>query len=296
LPALSATALALVLASAFLHAVWSVAIKQSGDPLCFNLLQTWAACVGLAVVSFWIPWSSIPREVWLLLLVTGPTHALYIYWMSRAFELGDLSMVYPIARSTPAFMPFVAVPLLGEPLRPVGAVGIAIVVAGIWLVHAGQGWRWLTFAEPASRFAFLTLGATVAYSLIDKAAMASLADADWPSRLPRAIAYSLMLTVAHAVSLAPLVLRARGVRALRDTARTEFGRVTLAAGISFVGYTLILRALETSLVSYVVAVRQMSVLFAVALGVFWLREEPTRARVLGAVATVLGVALIARFG
>jgi uncharacterized membrane protein len=58
-------------------------------------------------------------------------------------------------------------------------------------------------------------------------------------------------------------------------------------------YSLILRALETSPVSYVVAVRQSSVLFAVALSALWLRERPGRPRVLGAVATVLGVALIA---
>ena len=292
---LSPVDLSLVLLSALLHAVWSVAIKQSGDPLCFNLLQTWLAAAGLLAISPWLPWGAIPGPVWGLLLVTGPVHAVYMYWTSRAYEHGDLSLVYPIARSTPAFVPFVAVPLFGERLHPVGALGIAIVVSGIWLVHAGHGGGWRRFAEPASRFAFLTLGATVAYSLIDKAAMAGLATADWPSPLPRAIAYSLLLTVAHALALAPIVLRARGPVALRATARSELGRATAAAAISFVGYTLILRALETSLVSYVVAVRQSSVLFAVALGAFWLREQPTRARVIGAAATVAGVALIARF-
>jgi drug/metabolite transporter (DMT)-like permease len=292
---LSPVDLALVLFSALLHAVWSVAIKQSGDPLCFNLLQTWVAAVGLAAVSPWVPWSAIPAAVWWLLLITGPVHALYMYWTSRAYELGDLSLVYPIARSTPAFIPFVAVPLFGERLNPIGALGIAVVVSGIWLVHAGPGRAWQRFAEPASRFAFLTLGAGVAYSLIDKAAMADLASADWPSALPRAVAYSLLLTVAHAFSLAPIALRARGLTALRATARTELWRATAAAVISFVSYTLILRALETSLVSYVVAVRQSSVLFAVALGALWLREQPSRARVLGAAATVVGVGLIATF-
>ena len=43
------------------------------------------------------------------------------------------------------------------------------------------------------------------------------------------------------------------------------------------------------------AVRQSSVLFAVVLGVLWLRERPGRERVVGALATVVGVALIARF-
>jgi drug/metabolite transporter (DMT)-like permease len=45
----------------------------------------------------------------------------------------------------------------------------------------------------------------------------------------------------------------------------------------------------------VVAVRQSSVLFAVALGALWLREQPSRARMLGAAATVVGVGLIATF-
>ena len=52
----------------------------------------------------------------------------------------------------------------------------------------------------------------------------------------------------------------------------------------------------TAPASYVVAVRQTSVLFAVVLGVAVLRERPGRPRVVGAAATVLGVALIARWG
>ena len=56
---------------------------------------------------------------------------------------------------------------------------------------------------------------------------------------------------------------------------------------------LVLAALETAPVSYVVAARQSSVLFALLLGVFWLRERPGRPRLLGAVATVVGVAMIA---
>jgi drug/metabolite transporter (DMT)-like permease len=46
-------------------------------------------------------------------------------------------------------------------------------------------------------------------------------------------------------------------------------------------------------VSYVVAMRQTSVLFAIALAAWWLGERPSASRVAGAVATVAGVALIA---
>ncbi|TFG94143.1 MAG: hypothetical protein E4H11_07305, partial [Myxococcales bacterium] len=87
----------------------------------------------------------------------------------------------------------------------------------------------------------------------------------------------------------------RSLRALRATASRELGRATLAALVSFASYTLILAAMQTAAVSYIVAVRQSSVLFAVALGVFFLGERPSRQRLLGAGLTMVGVALIARF-
>jgi len=293
---LSPTDLAIVLASALLHAVWSVSIKQSGDPLCFNLLQIWLAWLGVACAAPWIAWRAIPAEVWALVLLTGPIHALYLYWMSRSYEHGDLSLVYPIARSTPAFLPLVAVPLFGEVLHPIGALGIAVVVAGMWLVHLGPGFERQTLTGPATRFALLTLFATVAYSLIDKAAMARFGAAAWPGPVPRAITYSLLLSVTHGLAFAPLFFRARSGADLRAAARAQLPVAAAAALISFLGYALILRAFENALASYVVAVRQSSVLFAVALSALWLRERPSRPRVLGAVATVLGVAMIALYG
>jgi drug/metabolite transporter (DMT)-like permease len=229
-------------------------------------------------------------------LLTGPTHALYLYWMSRAYEHGDLSLVYPIARSTPAFLPLVAVPLFGEELRPIGALGIAAVVAGMWLVHLGPQFERQSLTGLATRYALLTLLSTVAYSLLDKAAMTRLAASAWPSPVSRAVTYSVLLQVSHTIAFAPLFFRARDLVALRAAAREQIVRAAGAAVISFVGYALILRAFETAVASYVVAVRQSSVLFAVALGALWLRERPSRPRVLGAVATVIGVALIALFG
>lgn len=284
-----------MLASALLHATWSVSIKSSADPLCFNLLQQWLTPLMLLLLVPFVSFGEIPTPTWGLLVATGVVHALYLYWMSRAFEHGDLSLVYPIARSTPAFLPLVAVPLLGESISVGGAFGIAIVVAGIWLVHGAQRWRLALLLQPAARFAFLTLAATVGYSLLDKAAMADLAATPWSSAVPRSIVFFVLLSSMHLLCFGPLALRARGLAALRDTARSELPRATAASLVSFAGYSLILKAMETALVSYVVAVRQSSVLFAVALGMLLLGERPSRERLIGAAATVAGVGLIALF-
>ncbi len=282
-----------MLTSAALHAWWSVAIKGSGDPLCFNLLQELAPVAALVSIAPLVDWGEVPQVVWILLAATGVTHGAYFFWMSRAYEHGDLSLVYPIARSTPAFVPLVAGPLFGESISPGGGVGIAIVVVGIWLVYGGGGGGLRELSSPAARFACLTLMATVGYSLLDKAAMANLAAAEWSSVIPRPVVYSLLIAGANTVVFAPLVLRTRGLAALREAAHTQLGRATAASLVSFASYTLILAALQTALVSYVVAARQTSVLFAVGLGVALLGERPGRARVTGALATVAGVALIA---
>jgi len=289
-------ALALVLASALLHAWWSVAIKDSRDPLAFNLLQLVAPVGLLALLAPFVSWSEIVPAVWWLLALTGVWHGLYFYWMSRAFEHGDLTLVYPIARSTPAFLPLVAVPLLGESISVGAACGIAIVVAGIWLVGAGSGLSRSAFASPATRFALLTLAAGVGYSLTDKLSMTRLAEASWSSPVPRAFVYAVLLGITGGAVFAPLAIaRTRG-GVLARARLSDLGRASFASVVSYLGYALVLAALETAPVSYVVAVRQTSVLFALGMGMLWLRETPGRPRVWGAVATVVGVALIAGFG
>ncbi len=288
--------LALVLGSALLHALWSVAIKGSRDPLVFNLLQKVGPLLLLLAALPWVALEEISPLVWKLFAATSVAHGLYFYWMSRAYEQGDLTLVYPIARSAPAFVPFLAAPALGEQVSAPGAAGIAAVVAGLWLVQTGRRPSWTSFAATGARFAYLTLLATIAYSLVDKAAMTELVRGPWSSTIPRPLFYCLVLYTGSAVLYVPLALRRVGVRAVARAAGSQIGPATLAAALGLVGYGLILKALETAAVSYVVAARQTSVIFALALGVLWLGESPGRARILGGLATFIGVATIALSG
>lgn len=305
---MSSAELAVVLLSALLHALWSLAIKGSTSPLGFNVLQLLPTLIAACALPWLAPLGDLPPSIWALTAGTGLAHGLYLYWLSRALAAGELSVVYPIARSAPAFVPLVAVPLLGEPVRAGGALGIAVVVAGMWAVqidagalaggaaagapdHPG-GWRRLLVA-PGAGWAWLTLVASIGYSLVDKLAMARLATLPWRGAVPPAVVWYVMLCTAGTVVFAPLALRQLPLRAVADQARREGRAALLASLVGFVGYGLILHALRTAPVSYVVAARQASVLFAVALGALRLRERPTRLRLAGALATVVGVALVA---
>lgn len=285
--------LGIVLLSALLHALWSAGIKGSRDPLVFNVLQVVPGMLMGAAILPWVALAEVPGPVWWLLAGTGVAHAVYFFWMTRAFEETDLSIAYPIARSTPAFLPFIAVPLLGDTISAAGAVGISIVVAGMWLVHTGGDVHWRALLAPGTQYAYLTLAATVAYSLFDKAAMAELSGAPWSAAVPRTVAFYFLIIWSSAPLFLLLAWRRLAPGALREGLRREAGKATLASLVSFAGYGLILLALQRAPVSYVVTVRQCSVLFAVLIGALWLKEQPGRPRILGATATVAGVALIA---
>jgi drug/metabolite transporter (DMT)-like permease len=288
----TATAFGLVVLSALLHAVWSASIKGSREPLAFNLVQALATSgVGLGIFAA-ADLSAIPAGVWWALAGTSIAHALYFLFLSVALARGELTLVYPIARSTPAFLPFLAVPLLGESISTLGALGIATVVAGMWLVHSEGRLTFRALLGPGTGFAYLTLATTVGYSLADKAAMAELTAAAPATRVPHAVLFYFLLSTASTALFAPLAAAGLRGRPWAGTLRLEWGRALVAAAMSFVSYVLILEAYRAAPASYVVAVRQTSVLFAVVIGILHLRERPSRARVLGALATVAGVGLI----
>ena len=73
----------------------------------------------------------------------------------------------------------------------------------------------------------------------------------------------------------------------------ELGAHTVAAAVAMLGaYTLVLLALRLAPAASVAAVRETSVVIAVALAAFVLHERVTRARAAGAAVVVAGVVLL----
>lgn len=286
-------AVGLVLLSALLHAGWNTATKGSAAPATFLVsMEGIVLLVLLPLTLLSVDLSGVPPRLWLLMGASGIVHGVYGFWLVRSYEEDDLSLVYPIARSTPAFVPFVAVPLFGESVTVQGGIGIALVVMSIWLVQTGGGLRLRRLRE-VSVFPYLTLLSTVGYSLLDKGAMERFDTVAWRGTLPRAVVYFVLLEGIYLPLMAFLVRRRLTAESIRLVWRREWWRLLVGAAGATLSYTLILEALRSSAVSYVVAVRQTSVLFALVLGMALLGERPSAARILGILGTVAGVALIA---
>ena len=168
-------AIGLVLGSAVIHALREMVTKRAYDKQIF----IWLFCV----VSIPLFFPLFLYEAWLgnvtlmtVLLSAGASvvHACYWYTMSRAYEGGDLSHVYPIMRSAPALIFVLSVIFLHERVSGPATVGVAIILAGIYMINMKrislQGFLepLESFRERHTRFALLTALTVTAYSIQDK--------------------------------------------------------------------------------------------------------------------------------
>ena len=283
-------ALSIVLASALLHASWNYLTKKSQRKLPFIWLALLTSVfLFLPMFLYWWPDTTIYYPGWNCILASSLLHALYFCFLGGAYERGDLSLVYPISRGFgPLFIPLFAVILLHEQLTLPGIAGIAVVVLGIYSIHL-QSFSRRSFLQPflaargkASLWALFTGAAITSYSLVDKVGV----DTVYPP------IYIYLMLVGSVVFLSPYVLLRERVWLKQEWALNK-GAIVLVGFLANFTYLLVLFAMSMSKVSYVVAVREVSIVFSALFGVMWLGEKHALHKLLGAVLITLGVILIA---
>src|SRR5712691_7302744 len=221
-------ALGLLLIAAVLHATWNLFIKRAKEKQIFTW---WALIVGavcfaplLAMVS------SFPIRIWPYVVASAAVEAVYFITLTRAYENGDFSLVYPMARgSAPAFLAIWAVIFLGERPRLYGVVGIALLVLGL-IVVGGKAW-WSLRKTSALSTSALGLALAVAfcisvYSVIDGAAVHMVAP------LP----YTVLIIGLSAVFVSPVVLMRYGRQATVAEWRMNWLRIVLVGILSLLSY------------------------------------------------------------
>ena len=284
-------AVTLVLLSAVSHAAWNLLLKRARNQEVFVwalLLVGSILLLPLGIVLLW-KYPTTPTGL-LFVAASSITHVFYFILLGRGYSKDDLSLVYPVARGTGSMLiPILAVLTLGERVSSQAVIGIAMIVVGIFLV-SWWGRFGAILSNPAFllrdggiRYAALT-GVTIAiYGLIDKQGVEHT----------QPFLYMYLLTVGSAIGSAPYILLTHGRRALREEWENN-PRAMVAAGLLvFLAYGLVLTAFSLSQVSYVAPAREVGVVVGVLMGVFFLKEQFGRGRVLGSSVIVLGLALIA---
>ncbi len=279
-------ALALVLAAAFVHATWNLLAKRAGDggPTFVWLFNTLSFIIyapfAVAVVVLQRPHLG-PVEL-VFMLGSGVLHLGYFLLLQRGYGVGDLSLVYPLARGTgPLIATAAAIAFFGERPTLLALSGVVLITGGVFLL-AGQPGA-IKGSGLGVAYGLLTGASIAAYTLWDKHAVSALLIP------PLLQTWSAMLV--SVASLAPLALRRREkVAAVWREYRFEVLGVAVLTPLS---YILVLTALISAPVSYVAPAREVSILIGTAMGARLLAEGDARRRLFAAGAVVLGVVALA---
>ena len=289
-----ASALALVVLAGLIHAIWNIAAKKAGGDARFAAFSSLLVTIIWAPVGLWFGWNAVPGwgvAEWAFVTVSGVLHVLYYVILLRGYRKSDLTVVYPMARgSGPLLSSLAAFLLLGERITAFGLMGIAAVVAGVFLIAGGPS-LFRAAHDPAKK-AMVRRG--IAYGLLTGVFIASYTVVDGYAVKLLAMSPILLDYFANFVRLAllaPAVLRDRAAAA--GLWRLQWKYALLMAVLSPVGYVLVLFAMQVAPLSHVAPAREVSMLFAALIGGQLLGEGDRLLRIAGAACIACGVMALA---
>jgi uncharacterized membrane protein len=223
------------------------------------------------------------------IFLSGFVHFIYWYFLSKALEKGDLSLIYPIMRSSPALVLIFSIAILGEDVSALGVTGILLVAIGVYTINMEslalfelfRPFRSMT-RDRAIQFAFLTLFSVACYTLVDKIAVSQMHPVIFAYIYPW---ISLSLFSGY-------IFKAKSSGVLKKEWALHKGSILVCGVLSIFGYFLILQAFTMERMSYVVGLRQLSIVFAVLLGGHLLKEKNKKIRIASSIIIFLGAYLI----
>jgi len=284
---MSTLALGLILVSAVTHATWNLFAKRAATGLLFTFLIAVVATLFYAPITLGVLiWQQRPIHLvdFGFLGVSTLLQLVYFFLLNRGYHVGDLSLVYPLARgSGPLFAVTASILFLGEQPSPLALGGVGLIAIGVLVLTGGVRSLRGESQRTAVIYALL-LGLTIAsYTVWDKVAVSRRGIS--PLLVNWSVNVGLLLV------LLPYALRQwTAVRALWH----QYRREALVVGIlNPFAYLLVLIAMIFTPVSYVAPAREISILVGVFMGSRVLAEGDFQRRLLGASIMTLGVVALA---
>ena len=245
-----------------MHAGWNAVIRLGLDRFSSILLLSMTQS-GLALVILpFVPFP--PAEAWPWVVGASLLHTGYKLFLIRAYQHGDLTQVYPLARgAAPPVVALGGVLMFGEALAPLGWLAIALIAGGIALMAFRGGSDFKRLPTLPLLYALGTAGFVAAYTLADAAGARVSGSAH---------GFAMWMFVGDGLTMLAYALATRGTAGLR--AVLPAWKTGLPAGtLSLGSYWIVLWAMTRAPVGLVAALRETSVLFALAIGALFLKER-----------------------
>ncbi len=281
--------LLLVMISAVSHGLWNYLAKAGRDKESFMLLlNITSLLLFLPIFYLILPEVYFPLSILPYLIISGVSETLYFLGLGKAYETGDLSLVYPVARSSPVFVTLAAFLFLGENITTPGIIGILVIFIGVYILHL-KGLTRKDLSGPlkylksgSSRYALLAALGTTIYSITDKLGVTTVDP----------ILYAFWLGFFVTGMLTITIIYRRGFKLIRDELSGNLPRITIAGILMKGGYMMVLYAMSLAQVSYILALRQISVVLGALMGVIFLGEKYGRVRIIGSLIIFIGVYIL----
>lgn len=270
----------IVLVAALLHATWNAVVKGGAD----KHLGMTAVVIGHIPISIvaiiFVPLPGLAS--WPYFLAGIVLHIGYQLFLLNSYRIGDLTQVYPIARGTaPILVALVSVLVLGVTLSKSQLLPVFMIAIGIMslsLVRQRDGLR----NPRAAALAFVTGCFIAGYSLNDGLGARAAGTA---------VGFYAWLSLVNAVLFAGIMRVMKPGLLSRVT--TEGRRAFLFGGpASFAAYALVVWAFTQAPIALITALRETSIIAALLIGVFFLKERLDLAKVTSTVITLTGAILL----
>lgn len=267
----------LVILSAIAHAVWNALVKSAGDrALTMVAIRTVGMMLGLVALPF-VDWPA--PESWKWLAVTAVVMFAYYALLVRSYGVGDMSVVYPLARGlAPVLTTIAAFLVIGEALSTGQIAAVAMISIGIMALSFGAG-----ASRAAVGFALATGVSVATYSFFAGLGVRTAGTV---------LGFQACLEIVTGFGMLCYGVVAR--RADLVTYARRHGAVGLFAGaVSVLGFLAYLVAARSLPLGPVSALRETSVIFGAVLGTIVLREGFGPRRIAAAVLVTVGIVLLA---
>ena len=266
----------LVLFATVMHAVWNGMVKNHPDKV-----------VAISSIVF----GHFPLSIIAIILLPVPSldcipyiiasaiiHQGYQWYLLSAYQIGDLTKVYPIARGFgPLVATIISILILGLFLDSIIIFSILLICVGIMILGL--------FDKENKNFKVLQLSLFTGffiglYSLID----------GYGARLSLSAIVYMSWTFILSSLLFPVVLRIKKQKNIIQNVVKKGKKIFWIGGsLSYIIYVIVVWAFTKAPIPMVAALRETSIFFSILIGYFFLQEKITTTKVISIILIVIGV-------